>query len=65
MIDHREGFSRRPDAPAGQPQPLEGLGARYLMDQMTVDVNQAHAIGFGVDQMVVPDFVVKRARLGH
>src|ERR1700730_4027682 len=65
VIDHREGFLRRPYAPPGQPQPLEGLGARYLMDQMAIDIDQAHAVGFGVDQMVVPDLVVKRARLGH
>ena len=65
VIDHREGFLRRPDPPAAQPQPLEGLGTRYLMHQMTIDVNEARAIGFVMDQMVVPDFIVKRTRLGH
>ena len=65
MIDDGEGFLWRPDAPAGQPQPFEGLRACHLMHQVAVDINQAHAIGVGVDQMVVPDFIVKRARLGH
>ncbi len=65
VIDDREGFLRRPDWPSAQPQLLKSLGACYLMHQMTVDINQAHAIGFGVDQMVVPDLIVKRARLDH
>src|SRR5438552_3133109 len=65
MIDDRERFLRRPDTPVAQPQPLEGLRARHLMHQMAVDVDQSHAVGFGMNQVIVPDLIVKRARLGH
>jgi len=44
VIDDRERFLRRTNAPAAQPQPLEGLRARHLMHQMAVDVDQARAI---------------------
>src|ERR1700730_9309904 len=65
MINDREGFLRRPDAPPGKPQPLKSLGARHLMHKMTVDIDQARAIGFGMDEMIIKDLVVKRARFGH
>jgi hypothetical protein len=35
------------------------------MDQMPVDIEQAGAILCLVNQMIVPDLVVKCARLGH
>jgi len=65
VIDDRERFLRRTNAPAAQPQPLEGLRARHLMHQMAVDVDQARAIGFGMDEMIVPDFIIEGARLRH
>jgi hypothetical protein len=35
------------------------------MNEMAVDIEQAGAVFGFVNQMVVPDFVVKRGRLGH
>ena len=46
-------------------EPLEGLRARHLVDQMPVDVEQGRAVVFGVDDVFVPDLVVQRAEHGH
>src|SRR3954452_2572315 len=55
---------RRADLAAGDAQPLEGLRARHLMDEVAVDIEERVAVGLRLDDMVVPDLVVKRAR-GH
>ena len=35
------------------------------MDEMAVDIDEAGAILLLMDQMVIPDFVVKGTRAGH
>jgi len=65
VIDHAERLLRRAHLAAGKPQALEGLRAGHLMHQVPVDIDQAGAVRLLVDQMVVPDLVVERARLGH
>ena len=59
VVDDRERLARRPDLAAGHPQAFEGLRARHLMDEMTVDIEQAGAVGLPVDDVVVPDLVVE------
>ena len=46
---------------AGEPQPLEGLRRRHLVDQVEVDVEQVAAAVEGFDDMRVPEFVEQRA----
>ena len=58
-------FSGMAHLAAGHAQALEGLRARHLMDEMAVDIEEAGAVLGLVDQMIVPDLVVERARLGH
>ncbi len=65
VVDHRQRLFRRAHPAAGEPQALERLRARHLMDEMAVDIEQRRAFGSRLDDMVVPDFVVERARLGH
>ena len=65
VIDHGERLLRRADTPAAQPQALEGLRARHLMHQVAVDINQTGAIRIRMDEMIVPNLIVKRARRRH
>src|ERR1019366_1003851 len=46
-------------------QTFEGLRRGHLVDEMAVDIEQAGAVIGLVNQMIVPDFVVQRGRLGH
>ena len=64
VVDDGERLLRRAHLAAGQAQPLERLRARHLVHEMAVDVDEAIA-ALGLDDVVVPDLVVKRARLGH
>ncbi len=65
VVDHRQGALGRVDLASGHAQPLEGLGARHLVDQVPIDVEQRRAVRLGLDDVVVPDLVVERARRGH
>ena len=49
---------------AGQLQAFEGLRAGHFVHQMTVDVEERRAISFLMDDMVLPEFVVKCLRHG-
>ena len=51
------------DLAAGQPQPLERLGAGHFVDQLQVDVEDRLLARFGVDDVVVPDLLEHRPRL--
>ena len=62
VIDDRQGLAGRPDATPRDPQAFEGLRARHLVDEMAVDVEQARPVRLAVDDMIVPDLVVERAR---
>jgi hypothetical protein len=44
-------------------QALKGLGAGDFVHQVTVNVQDGSAVFFGVDNVFVPNFVVKRT--GH
>ena len=43
------------------PQAFKGLGAGHFVDQVAVDVQDGGAVIFRVDDVFVPNFVVKRA----
>jgi hypothetical protein len=65
VIDDAERLVGRAHLAAGESQTLESLWARHFVNEMPVDVDQAGAVRLFVDDMVVPDFIVKRAQLGH
>ena len=46
-------------------RPFKGLGAGHLVHEVAVDIQQAGAVIGLVDNMVVPDLVVKRTQSGH
>ena len=46
---------------AGGAQPLEGLRARHLVDEVAVDVEEAGAAGRLLDQVAVPDLLEEGA----
>ncbi len=62
VIDHGERLLRGAHLAARHAQAFERLRARHLVDEMAVDIKQAGAVGLLVDQVVVPDLVVQRAR---
>src|SRR5207247_9791822 len=53
-----------PDLAAGLAQAFKGLRAGDFVHQMPVDVEDGGAVFFGVDDMLVPDFVVEGASHG-
>ena len=58
------GGHNRADAPnfaASLPQAFKGLGTGHFVDQVAVDVQDGGAVIFRVDDVFVPNFVVKRA----
>ena len=62
MIRHRDGLFGRAHLAARHPQPLKGLRAGHFVDQMAVDIQQASAVIGLMDNVIVPDLVVKCAR---
>ena len=64
VVDDGERLLRRAHLAPRHAQALEGLRARHLVDEMAVDVDEARAAR-RLDDMVVPDLVVQRTRLGH
>ena len=64
VVDDGERLVRRAHLAAGHPEPLERLRTRDLVDEMAVDVDEAQ-VALGVEDVVVPDLVVQRTRLGH
>ena len=65
VVDDRQRLLRVAYLAAGHAQALEGLRARHFVDEVAVDVEKAGAILGLMGQMVVPDLVIERARLGH
>jgi len=65
VIDHGKRLFGAAHVAARYAQALEGLRARHLMHQMTVDMDQAGAVRRLVDQVFVPDLVVQGAGLRH
>src|SRR5208282_5145342 len=64
VVDDGQGLVRRAYLAARHPEAFERLRARHLMDEMAVDVDEAE-IALGIEDMVVPDLIVQRTRLGH
>ena len=64
MIDGGHGPLGPPHLAAGQPQPLEGLRAGNLVDQLQVDVEDRLLALFGMDDVVVPDLLEHRPGVG-
>ena len=64
VVDHGQRLFRRAHLAPVQAQALEGLWARHFMHEMAVDVDEARAADRVYD-MVVPDLVIQRTRLGH
>ena len=62
VIDDGKRLLRRAHFATAQTQPFKGLRTGHFMDQMTINIKKAGAIGLGINHMIVPDFVVKRAR---
>jgi len=60
VVGSRHDGADAPDFPAGLAQTLKGLGAGDFVHQMAVDVEDGGAVFFGVDDVFVPDLVVKR-----
>src|SRR6202048_1782313 len=63
VVDDAQGLVRRTHLAAGQPQALKGLRARDLVHEVTVNIDEARAVGLLIDQVIFPDLVVKGA--GH
>ncbi len=57
VVDDGERLVRRAHLAAGQPQALERLRARHLVDEVAVDIDEAE-LARRLDDMVVPDLVV-------
>ena len=64
VVDDGERLLRRAHLASGHAKPLESLRAGDLVHEVAVDIDQARPAR-GLDDVVVPDLVVKRARLGH
>ena len=64
VIHHRQVRGISPQRPTGNLEPLKRLWARDLMHQMSVNVDQASAIGLLMHDMLVKNLVVKGAS-GH
>ena len=62
VIDHCQRRVGPPDRTAGAAQPVEGLRAVHLVEQVTVDIEHARLRAQPLDDMRVPDLVVESAR---
>jgi hypothetical protein len=59
MVGHRQVGLRPPEPSASQPQTLEGLRRGHLVNQVTVDVKQTGAVIIAVNEVAIPELVVK------
>ena len=57
VVDDGQRLVRRAHLAPGHPQPLEGLRARHLVDEVAVDIDEAE-IAVRLQDMLVPDLVV-------
>jgi hypothetical protein len=67
VVDDGEGLLRGVDFAAGHAEAFEGLGARDLVDEVAVNIEEAGAIRLAVDDMVVKNLIVQGLRgvIGH
>lgn len=62
MIDCNQSAVRPADLSAGVLEALEGLGRCDLVNEVTVNVNQASTIFLLIDNMILEDLVVQGLR---
>ena len=62
VVHRREREIRAPNAPAGEPQPVEGLRRGHLVDEVEIDVEQRRLSVLLVDDVALPDPVEERLR---
>jgi len=62
VVGGRHHGTHTPDLTSGDAQTFEGLRAGHLMDEVAIDVQHRGAIVFGVDDVLVPQFVVESLR---
>ena len=65
MIRHRHGRLGVTHLAVIDPEPLESLSAGDFVNQMPVDIEDSVAILQSIDDVVVPDLIVKRTGFGH
>jgi hypothetical protein len=58
MVGHCQGQVRPADLASGQAQRFEGLGARHLMDEVPVDIDEAGPVLPPFDDVSVPDLLI-------
>src|SRR5205823_3446024 len=64
VVVHGRDRQLGPPHPASrEPQPLERLGRRHLVNQVQVHIQELRSIGEPVDDVGGPDFVEQRSRL--
>ena len=61
VVGSRDDRAGSPNLAFGHTYALESLRAGHFMHQMAVDVQNGGAVFFGVDDVFVPNLVVKRA----
>jgi hypothetical protein len=61
VIHHRKVSGIAPRLAAGEFEALKGLWAGDFVDQVTINIDQAGAIRLLVDDVLIPQFVVKGA----
>jgi len=59
VIRRRQHRGNAPELAASHLQTLEGLRAGHFMDQVAIDVDQRRAVRLDVDDMGIPELVVK------
>ena len=65
MVGHGQRQIGTTHLATGQSKPFKRLRACHLMDEVTIDIDEAGAIGASLDNVRVPDFFIKGARLNH
>ena len=65
VIGHGQRLFRTAHLAAGHAQTFKGLRARHFVHEMPVNVEQAGPVFTGLDNVVVPDFVIHCAGAGH
>ena len=57
MVGDRDGGVRAADAAAGEAEPFEGLRRGDLVEKVAIDVEDAGAVGEGLDDVGVEDLL--------
>ena len=63
VVDHRRRFPGTADAAAGKPHPFEGLGARHLVAELLVDIEEQIPAALFADDVPRPNLIVDGLRI--